>query len=81
MRSKASSSGSVSQAGQRVPAAEFPLPHPLPATICTPTSRPVITGVRMRRGKAADSRGAPKFVSEALAVAVCRTVPVSRSSS
>ncbi|MGW9033210.1 IS1380 family transposase, partial [Streptomyces sp. NPDC055722] len=43
--------------------------HPLLATICTPQSRPVIAGVRMRRGKAADSRGAPKFVSEALATA------------
>jgi hypothetical protein len=43
--------------------------HPLLATICTPTSRPVIATVRLRRGKAADSRGAPKFVSEALATA------------
>jgi hypothetical protein len=43
--------------------------HPLLATICTPNSRPVIATVRMRRGKAADSRGAPKFVSEALATA------------
>ncbi|MGI5142106.1 IS1380 family transposase [Streptomyces sp. CA-106110] len=43
--------------------------HPLLATICTPTSRPVIATVRMRRGKAADSRGAPKLVSEALATA------------
>ena len=43
--------------------------HPLLATICTPGSRPVIATVRMRRGKAADSRGAPKFVSEALATA------------
>jgi hypothetical protein len=32
--------------------------HPLLATICTPHSRPVIATVRMRRGKAADSRGA-----------------------
>ncbi|MFI0192998.1 IS1380 family transposase [Streptomyces sp. NPDC017082] len=43
--------------------------HPLLATVCTPSSRPVIAAVRMRRGKAADSRGAPKFVSEALATA------------
>ncbi|MEE1807669.1 IS1380 family transposase [Streptomyces sp. BE133] len=43
--------------------------HPLLATICTPHSRPVIATVRLRRGKAADSRGAPKFVSEALATA------------
>ncbi|WP_326812611.1 IS1380 family transposase [Streptomyces scopuliridis] len=43
--------------------------HPLLATVCTPHSRPVIATVRLRRGKAADSRGAPKFVSEALATA------------
>lgn len=43
--------------------------HPLLATICTPTSRPVIATVRLRRGKAADSRGAPKLVSEALGTA------------
>ncbi|MFJ1550944.1 IS1380 family transposase [Streptomyces sp. NPDC088246] len=43
--------------------------HPLLATICTPTSRPLIATVRMRRGKAADSRGAPKFAAEALATA------------
>ncbi|MFF8789166.1 IS1380 family transposase [Streptomyces sp. NPDC015125] len=43
--------------------------HPLLATICTPHSRPVIASVRMRRGKAADSRGASKLVSEALATA------------
>ncbi|MGW6413159.1 transposase [Streptomyces vinaceus] len=41
--------------------------HALLATICTPTARPVIATVRMRRGKAADSRGAAEFVSEALA--------------
>ncbi|MGI5143647.1 IS1380 family transposase [Streptomyces sp. CA-106110] len=44
--------------------------HPLLATICTPQSRPVIAQVRMRRGRAADARGAPKFVSEALATAI-----------
>jgi hypothetical protein len=43
--------------------------HPLLATICTPTGRPVIAAVRMRRGKAADARGAPKLVTEALATA------------
>ncbi|MEU2131732.1 IS1380 family transposase [Streptomyces sp. NPDC018352] len=43
--------------------------HPLLATICTPNARPVIAAVRMRRGKAADSRGAPKFVAEALTTA------------
>ncbi|MFD8214350.1 hypothetical protein ACFV2U_11570 [Streptomyces sp. NPDC059697] len=30
--------------------------HPLLATVCTPQSRPVIAGVRMRGGKAADFR-------------------------
>jgi hypothetical protein len=43
--------------------------HPLLATICTPIARPVIAAVRMRRGKSADARGAPKLVSEALATA------------
>lgn len=43
--------------------------HPLLATVCTPHSRPVIATVRLRRGKAADSRGAPKFAAEALATA------------
>jgi hypothetical protein len=43
--------------------------HPLLATICTPTARPVIAAVRMRRGTAADYRGAPKLVAEALATA------------
>jgi hypothetical protein len=44
--------------------------HPLLATICTPLARPVIAAVRMRRGKAADARGAPKLVSEALTTAL-----------
>jgi hypothetical protein len=43
--------------------------HPLLATICTPIARPVIAGVRLRRGKAADARGAQRFVAEALAAA------------
>jgi hypothetical protein len=43
--------------------------HPLLATICTPTARPVIAAVRMRRGNSADARGAPKLVAEALATA------------
>ncbi|MEE1805303.1 IS1380 family transposase, partial [Streptomyces sp. BE133] len=43
--------------------------HPLIATICTPHSRPVIAAVRMRRGKAGDARGAPNFLSEAMATA------------
>jgi hypothetical protein len=58
--------------------------HPLLATICTPTSRPVIATVRMRRGKAADSRGAAKLVSEALTTAVeagCTGVRILRADS
>jgi hypothetical protein len=43
--------------------------HPLLAVVSTPTARPVIAAVRMRRGKAADVRGAESFVAEALAVA------------
>ena len=43
--------------------------HPLLATICTPTTRPVIAAVRLRQGKSADSRGAERFVTEALATA------------
>ncbi|NKZ03135.1 IS1380 family transposase [Actinomadura latina] len=43
--------------------------HPLLATICTPIARPVIAGVRLRRGKAADARGAERFVAETLATA------------
>jgi len=43
--------------------------HPLLATICTPLARPVVAGVRMRKGKAADVRGAAGFVAEALATA------------
>lgn len=58
--------------------------HPLLATVCTSHSRPMIAAVRMRRGKAADSRGAPKFVSEALATAAeagCTKVPILRADS
>jgi hypothetical protein len=43
--------------------------HPLLATISTPLARPVIAGIRMRKGKAADVRGAAGFVAEALATA------------
>ncbi len=43
--------------------------HPLLATICTPIARPIVAGVRLRRGKAADARGAERFVAEALATA------------
>ena len=43
--------------------------HPILATISTPLARPVIGAVRLRRGKAADARGAGSFTAEALAVA------------
>jgi hypothetical protein len=43
--------------------------HPLLATISTPLARPVVAGIRMRKGKAADVRGAARFVAEALATA------------
>jgi Transposase DDE domain group 1 len=41
--------------------------HPLLATACTPIAAPVMVAVRMRRGKAADVRGAPRLLAEALA--------------
>jgi hypothetical protein len=43
--------------------------HPLLSTISTKQSAPVIGPVRLRRGKAADVRGAETFVAEAIAVA------------
>lgn len=43
--------------------------HPILATLSTPIARPVIGAVRLRRGKAADVRGAERFVAEALAIA------------
>lgn len=43
--------------------------HPLIATISTPLCRPVVAGLRMRKGSAADVRGAASFVAEALATA------------
>jgi hypothetical protein len=58
--------------------------HPLLATICTPTSRHVIATVRLRRGKAADSRGAPKLVREALDTAAesgCTGIRIQRADS
>ncbi|MFF4764864.1 IS1380 family transposase, partial [Streptomyces sp. NPDC001292] len=58
--------------------------HPLLATICTAISRPVIAAVRLRQGKAADSRGAPKFAAEALATAVeagCTGIRILRADS
>lgn len=41
--------------------------HPLIATASTPTSRPVVVAIRLRKGTAADVRGAPRFLAEALA--------------
>lgn len=41
--------------------------HPLLAIASTPIARPVLVAVRMRRGKSADVRGAPRFLAEALA--------------
>jgi Transposase DDE domain group 1 len=43
--------------------------HPLLSTISTSTGAPVIGAVRLRRGKAADVRGAESFVAEAIATA------------
>src|SRR6266487_246796 len=43
--------------------------HPLLATISMPIARPVIAGIRLRRGKSADVRGAAVLVAEALATA------------
>ena len=40
--------------------------HPLIATACTPLARPVVLAVRLRKGKAADVRGAARFLAEAL---------------
>jgi hypothetical protein len=42
--------------------------HPLIATVCTPLARPVVAGIRLRRGKCADVRGAARFLAETLAV-------------
>jgi hypothetical protein len=41
--------------------------HPLIATASTPIARPVVVAIRLRRGKAADVRGAARFLAEALA--------------
>ena len=40
--------------------------HPLIATASTPIARPVVVAVRLRKGKAADVRGAARFLAEAL---------------
>lgn len=40
--------------------------HPLIATASTPIARPVMVAIRLRKGKAADVRGAPRLLAEAL---------------
>ena len=42
--------------------------HPLLATVSTPIARPVVAGIRLRRGKSADVRGAARLLAETLAV-------------
>lgn len=42
--------------------------HPLIAIVSTPIARPVVAGIRLRRGKSADVRGAARFLAEALSV-------------
>jgi hypothetical protein len=41
--------------------------HPLLVTACTPLSAPIVVAARLRRGKAADVRGAHRLLAEALA--------------
>jgi hypothetical protein len=48
--------------------------HPLIATASTPIAAPVVAGIRLRRGKSADVRGAARFLAETLA-AVRRIAP------
>jgi hypothetical protein len=48
--------------------------HPLIAIVSTPIARPVVAGIRLRKGKSADVRGAARFLAEALAV-VRQVVP------
>jgi len=42
--------------------------HPLIVSVSAPLSRPVAAGIRLRKGKAADVRGAARFLAETLAV-------------
>ena len=42
--------------------------HPLIATVSTPIARPVVAGIRLRKGKSADVRGGARFLAETLAV-------------
>jgi Transposase DDE domain group 1 len=40
--------------------------HPLIVVASTPIARPVVVAIRLRKGKAADVRGAPRLLAEAL---------------
>jgi hypothetical protein len=51
--------------------------HPLLVTASTPIARPVVVAIRLRRGKAADVRGAARLLAEALAT-VRAIVPAAR---
>jgi hypothetical protein len=51
--------------------------HPLIATVSTPIARPVVAGIRLRKGRSADVRGAARFLAETLAV-VRRIAPTAR---
>jgi len=42
--------------------------HPLLGIVSTPICRPVIAGIRLRKGKSADVRGAVRFLAETLTV-------------
>ena len=42
--------------------------HPLIAVVSTPIAAPVVAGIRLRRGKSADVRGAARFLAETLTV-------------
>jgi hypothetical protein len=42
--------------------------HPLIAIVSTPIAAPVVAGIRLRKGKSADVRGATRFLAETLAV-------------
>ena len=51
--------------------------HPLIATASTPIARPVMVAIRLRKGKAADVRGAARFLAEAL-ITVRAIAPTAR---
>ena len=42
--------------------------HPLVVSVSTPLARPVVAGIRLRKGRSADVRGAARFLAETLAV-------------